>query len=519
MVNAGTDTPLATPAISTCHYCGTEIIQPSKVGRPKRFCSDRCRRLLAQLVAAEGRKKPVDCDGGRSLPGPRVPAGAGGQRPGREGPGEASVSNPDKDHLGVSAGHEFPPPVLLGTTQSLSHPPDHRCDDDLSPGPNWAPEIFASPAERIYGDQRIDASYKLRQGLRLITSIDRCKACGRDTLGGSVALVDNGGVGHFAGLETCGRVWTCPVCGGKIRARRGEDIAEGVGMHLARGGGALFLTATLPHDQGDALALTLDLLVRGWKALWGGKAAAKWRKRLGILGNIKSIEITVGHNGWHPHIHAVIILEKPFDELLDGRLAEWVPWLKAQWDRFLLREGWRPAHHLKGIDVLPVSADSAAQLAAYVTKIQDGNGGKDLGNEMARADLKRGRKESRTPLEVLRDFLTWGDAADLALWLEYEQATAGKSAIRWSKGLRALLLPNSVELTDEEIAAEEVGGDVIGHIKSRTWYRVCETPGAEAAIRAAIGHGGMEAVIKVLLSYRLGRYLDEDVLIPEQWNA
>jgi hypothetical protein len=291
-------------------------------------------------------------------------------------------------------------------------------------------------------------------------------------------------------------------------------------MWLAKGGSALFLTATLPHDQGDALDVVLGLLVRGWKALWSGKAATWWKKRLGILGNIKSIEITVGHNGWHPHIHAVIILEEPLDDLItEGLLAEWVAWLKATWDRFLIREGWRPAHPLKGIDVLPVSADSAAQLAAYVTKLQDGNGGRGLGNEMARADLKRGKRGSRTPLEVLRDFLTWGDAADLALWLEYEKATVGKSAIRWSKGLRALLLPGLVELTDEEIAAEEIGGDVIGHIRSRTWYRVCETPGAEAAIRAAIGHGGMEAVIKTLLSYRLGRYLDEDVLTPEEWKA
>ena len=90
-------------------------------------------------------------------------------------------------------------------------------------------------------------------------------------------MVDNGGVGHFAGLETCGRVWTCPVCGGKIRARRGDDIAEGVGTWLVKGGGALLLAATLPHDQGDALKVTLGLLVRGWKALWGGKGAKMWR--------------------------------------------------------------------------------------------------------------------------------------------------------------------------------------------------------------------------------------------------
>ena len=492
----------------TCHHCGAGITQSPRAIKPRRFCSDACRKALSRIFKTEAKASKAIGSAGRSADScPAGPEAGGGVE------SAAAALPPGGQLISISAGRAQSGHGPLGNTQSLLLSPPAE-------GLGWASETFASPAERSFGEQRVGASYKLRQGLRMITSIDRCKACGRDPLGGSIALVDNAGVGHFAGLETCGRIWTCPVCGGKIRARRGDDIAEGVGAWLVKGGGALFLTATLPHDQGDALLLTLDLLVRGWKALWSGWSAVKWRKQLGIVGNIKSIEVTVGFNGWHPHIHAVILLEEPLEELFDGRLGGWVSWLKEQWNRFLLREGWRPAHHLKGIDVLPVSAGTAAQLAAYVTKIHSGNGDKGLGNEMARADLKRGRYESRTPLEVLRDFLTWGNAADLNLWLEYEKATEGRAAIRWSKGLRALLLPDAPEEpTNEEIAAEEVGGDVIGHILPRTWRRVCDTPGAEAAIRAAIGHGGMEAVIKTLLSYRLGRYLDEDVFTSEEWKT
>uniref|UniRef100_UPI0015EE70E6 hypothetical protein n=1 Tax=Nocardia gipuzkoensis TaxID=2749991 RepID=UPI0015EE70E6 len=38
------------------------------------------------------------------------------------------------------------------------------------------------------------------------------------------------------------------------RVRRGDQIAEAVGRHLDGGGTAWFVTVTLPHEKGDALA-------------------------------------------------------------------------------------------------------------------------------------------------------------------------------------------------------------------------------------------------------------------------
>lgn len=511
IVSPHTGASEATPANSTCHHCGTDVVQSTRLGgRVKRFCSARCRKALSRALndqetsmkAARHRASLARADPGVAL-APK-PGRFGAEAPARQ-------SKRDNPSLPISAGHEVSGQVLLGTTQSLLHPPLEEPSQEPSV---WAVETFVAPIDRSFGVDRTDASYRLRQGLRMITEVERCKRCGRDILGGSVALVDNAGVGHFSGVETCGRVWLCPVCSGKIRARRGDDIAEGVGRWLVQGGAALFLTATLPHDQGDALATTLELLTRGWKAIWSGKASLVDRKRYGSIGNIKSIEITHGAAGWHPHIHAVVVLEQQLD------LYTWCEWarrLQTRWDSFLLKEGWRPSKVGVGIKVLPVEAATAAQLAAYVTKIQDGKGGKGLGNEIARADLKRGRFESRTPTEILRDFLTWGDVEDLDRWYEYERATAGKSAIRWSPRLRAQLLPEApVEESDDAIAAEEVGGNVIGHVLPRTWYRICEIPGAEAAVKAAIGYGGMEAVVKTLLSYRLDV---GDVFTPEEWKA
>jgi hypothetical protein len=160
-----------------------------------------------------------------------------------------------------------------------------------------------------------------------------------------------------------------------------------------------------------------------------------------------------------------------------------------------------------------VNRDSVAGLAAYVTKLQDGRG---LGNEIARADLKNGKGSSRTPFQILADFGTWGEVGDLSLWHEYENSTVGKSAIRWSRGLRGLLLPDSAELTDEEIAAEDVGGEDVCAILPRTWYAICDTPGAETLVLRAIEEGGMQAVIRVLTALRID---PTGVLTPQEWVA
>ena len=63
-----------------------------------------------------------------------------------------------------------------------------------------------------------------------------------------------------------------------------------------------------------------------------------------------------------------------------------------------------------------------------------------------------------------RGWRSWGTCAGLAtsrtwLWHEYECATRGHQCITWNKGLRQMLA--APDRTDDEIAAEEVGGEVL----------------------------------------------------------
>jgi hypothetical protein len=317
----------------------------------------------------------------------------------------------------------------------------------------------------------------------------------------------NAGVAHFAGVETCGRVWLCPVCAAKIRARRGDEIAEAVGRHLAAGGGAYFATATLPHDQGDALSRSLDVLTRAWRSLMSGRAGQEDKKRFGVIGNIKAVEITHGRNGWHPHIHAVMLTSA---ETTAEELVSWYARLDARWSAALVANGWHPGRAGYRFRLDLVNRARSGGLAAYVTKVQESG----LGNEIARADLKRGRESSRTPLQILAEFGSDGLADDLDLWHEYEKATQGKSALRWSRGLRAMLLPDVDESSDEEIAAEDVGGDEVAALLPHTWYRLTAIPGAEAAVLAAVESDGWAGLLRTLIAYRVGT---DGLLTPAEW--
>lgn len=339
--------------------------------------------------------------------------------------------------------------------------------------------------------------------------IDRCKLCGWEPLGGGVVVKvgqkDGRNSAGFGGLETCGRVWLCPVCAAKVRVRRGDQIAEGVGRHLDNGGAAWFVTITLPHEKGDALKDSFDALTKAWRHVKTGRAYQRDKKDFGILGDIKAVEVTHGANGWHPHAHVLILTARPleFDEM-----CAWYARLDARWAAGLRKVGWPQGK--AGVRLTMVPVEKGAGLAAYLTKVQE----KGVGNELARADMKNATEGNRTPFAILADFGNTGLADDLDLWWEYEQATIGRSAIRWSPGLWAKLMPDQDQETDEEIAAEEHDGESIAVLAKHTWFRIRSIPGAETDVLEAVEADGWSGLIRTLLRYRIGL---DGVYTPDEW--
>jgi len=256
---------------------------------------------------------------------------------------------------------------------------------------------------------------------------------------------------HVQGIQRCGSACSCPVCAPVVRQRRAEQIDIGLNRHLAAGGGAEFASFTATHALEDELEPRYAAMVNGLHSLLQGAAWDRYKTRLGYLGSIRVTEVTWGlANGWHPHNHVAMVFERPLTD--DERQALW-RWLHNRWRTILLAKGFGTITEAFGVDVRQVTGNV---LGEYLTKVE---GGWTTGLELARGDLKSGKKADRlTPFGILTEFAGTGDLAMKALWLEYEEATFGKRWLRWSPGLKRRLGITD-DKTDEELAASE-GRDV-----------------------------------------------------------
>ncbi|WP_165174007.1 protein rep [Adlercreutzia sp. ZJ242] len=271
--------------------------------------------------------------------------------------------------------------------------------------------------------------------------------CGRARTFGSVAVKvrhDEGGShAHFSGVQHCGSVWACPVCAPIIRRERADEITEGARRHIAMGGGIAMVTFTIRHSRADGLSDSMQVLADAYSDMSRSRAFRGWKAERGMIGHITSTEITYGVNGWHPHRHVLMLFSRPVsheqERVLQGELF-------AMWSHAVERSGGETVSR-EAFDVRAVTSGEE-QVASYVTKTVKGVEG--IGKEVSLADVKAGRASgSINPFQLL-DVETL-DAE--RLWNEYADATKGRSAIRWSRGLRDALGMGR-EKTDQEIVDE-----------------------------------------------------------------
>lgn len=275
---------------------------------------------------------------------------------------------------------------------------------------------------------------------------------------------------HWSGLERCGSIWACPVCSAVIRHGRSTEIQTAADRWTETGGGVSMLTLTTRHRKSDPLAQNLDLALKGWEELTKRKPWKAIRERLGLAGYIRAVEVTWSWaNGWHPHIHALLLTERP---LSDQEALDLQREVFGLWEGVVVRLGGRKLDRRHGVRV------SAATSAEYVAKVQEHD---RAGLEMARLDLKSGRAGSLMPFELL------DQAEHVGRWVEYVDATWRRRAITWSRGLKVLL--SIGERTDEEVLADTETSDLIGLMTAAEYDSIRNDPTAlTAVLEEAEGH-------------------------------
>lgn len=315
---------------------------------------------------------------------------------------------------------------------------------------------------------RISARWDLRDAIHLMgpgpgfdrdsDPIGRTRKCGRVRISTNVAvLVEREGMklARYGGLVICGAIHVCPICSANIRHQRSLEVEHAARAHLAAGGTLVFLTLTVPHSAGMPLADVWGVQSEGWHNCATGRYRKRDQRDWGLVGFIRAVEVTHGANGWHPHTHVLLFLGPSEDpEALAREVeAEWF----GRWHTFVTGKGWRAPSRAHGVDARAVTTSTVGD---YLVKVQDGGtaaGARSWtpAQELARADLKRGRDEiSTTPFGLVERWVDLRELRDLAAWREWEVSSKGRQVLTWSRGLKDLYDVHSV--TDQS-AAERRG--------------------------------------------------------------
>lgn len=324
---------------------------------------------------------------------------------------------------------------------------------------------------------------------------DKPRKCGRVPVSSKVGIKQGGPFGAgVSGVVKCGSVWICPVCSARIRQERAMELEQGLLAHLADGGGLYMLTLTLKHGIGDSLQRSLDVLLGSWRKVQQHRTWRDETKRIGMVGWVRATEITYGANGWHPHLHVLLLTDSVLDE---ADRVRWEQTTAERWVEVVDRTGLGTPDLIHGCRLQ--SCTSAEDGAQYVLKEQTATAGGSRRPvmELLRGDLKTPQRKGLAPWDLLTGAAT-GEKEALILWWEYERVTRGRRCMGWSKGLRAQLRLGA-ERTDEDIIDEDQGGDVVALIDAVYWRSICRK-GQDDEVLAVVEHGGYEALSRWMVA-------------------
>lgn len=330
-------------------------------------------------------------------------------------------------------------------------------------------------------------------GLEHPHNYHRTAKCKWITHGGSVGVhaSQEHASAFYSGLVTCGSVWSCPVCAAKVQERRREEIATAIDWAYTSRLQPVMVTLTFPHHQWHKLSNLLEQQATALQRLRAGGPWRRLRERAGYRGLIRSLELTHGDNGWHPHTHELWLVgaHVEADELREQILQRW----KSSCARAGLLDLDDPAQ-VAAFEAHSVDVRGWCTASDYLAK-QDDSRHWGVDRELAKASSKRGRKAGRHPFGLLAD-AAGGDGRAGRLYVEYADCMKGRRQLFWSAGLKDLV--GLTELSDEELAEEERdSADLLGLLDQRQWRLVREA-GQRAQLLDAAEVGGWPAVLTLL---------------------
>ena len=310
-----------------------------------------------------------------------------------------------------------------GLGNNRASPPYSLKNDSKRTAPNRA-FIRVSVASRLMAGHWHDTGINLRGSS--VMGCGRWKNYGSDQ---SIAEIEVVGdrprmLGHFQ----CKGAWSCDHCARlRVAQTRGWLRVELMPALEEKGLSASLVTFTLAHTYDEDWSMTVDHLLAAHTL--ADRRLAKVYKKAGSLGKLKSLEVTVGKNGLHAHLHELVSHDKNAD-LEELAYAMQVAWVKA------VRDVGGHCNE-RGFDFKPDCIND------YVAKLE-------ASHELASHSTKTARMKGKSLAQLL-DASAVGDTQAGEEWLRAQKALGGR--MRFHAGSLpkklGIVCPSSFE--DEEL--------------------------------------------------------------------
>ena len=286
--------------------------------------------------------------------------------------------------------------------------------------------------------------------------VSRVSTCYRSAIAQEVPIWmrRESGDAYFANLATCASVWACPYCASKISERRRVELMIALAEAEKQGLKVYLFTLTLRHHKGESLNDLLEGMSKARRLMRNRKPWKAWAAAVGLVGSVRSLEVTNGinapvDNGWHVHTHEILFCRDGEPLLASDVLPMWQRACETA-DLQI------PDFH--GVDI--TSANDA--VGDYVSKW-------GFDHELTKSMIKKGKANHLTPWDLLRHYQTTGDEVYADLFREYVKCFYQKRQLVWSDGLRDLLELGK-EKTEQELADEKEKDDwLLGKLTLAEW--------------------------------------------------
>lgn len=305
---------------------------------------------------------------------------------------------------------------------------------------------------------------------------------------------------HWGNVQRCGSIWSCPVCAKQITEKRRNELNQLLGYWEQQPDSDIkLLTLTFSHSQSEPLKVLIKKLQHAINRFFGHRKFKKLSEICKVEYKVRSLEVTYGSNGWHPHFHILLLTHDVTNQAYFHRDS-----LAQLWIDCCVMSGLSSPSMEHGLDIR-----DGKYAEEYIAKW-------GIDYEMTKGHVKRGKKNSLTPFDLLQrsiDDVDYFGKKPSKLFQEFAIAMKGARQLVWSRGLKKLAGLDDqtdqevVDSTDKEsitlIQVESIVFDILKkHKKRHEYLKWCE----QDYINGCFGNGLAEEKLNELILLEIEQF-------------